>query len=150
MISYNFLPLNSFDFFFNLLYNIYNSDIVTVLPVLIFCGGVSTIFISFIFYSARRIGKAIMDNAGLIGGAIAGTITTIDSSLNVYDRFTYKSEKSGSTNNGGSSNKGGGDSGGGSRDPLALLGLLIMKAHRIKEVVNLEVVLGTRIHYWVY
>ena len=104
----NFIPLSSFYFLFDFLSNfyLYNYDIVSVLPVLIFCGGISTVSINLIFYSAKKLGEKIIQNAGTIGTILAGTVTTIDAALNISDRL----KGNGNSGNSGSSNNDGGGS----------------------------------------
>ena len=99
MNKHNFIPLNSFDFLFDLLSNFYNYDIVTVLPVLILCGGFS--IVSFTFYSGNKLGEKIIKTAGTIGTIIAGGVATLESGLNLIDRLkgSSSSDSSGDSKN---------------------------------------------------
>jgi hypothetical protein len=84
----NFISLSSFDFLFDFLsnFNLYNYDIVSVLPVLILCLTITTVFVSFISYSSR-LGEKIIKNAGTIGTGIVIGLTGLESALNLVDRF---------------------------------------------------------------
>jgi hypothetical protein len=97
---YNFIPLNSFDLLFDLLFkfNINNSDIINISIALFLCGGISTLIL---VYYANRLGDKIIKNAGKIGTGVVAAVTGIDSALNIGDRF----KGSGKTGNTGDSNK---------------------------------------------
>jgi hypothetical protein len=84
----NFIPLSSFDFLLDFYsnFNLYNFAIVSVLPVLILCVSITTVFVSFIIYSSR-LGEKIIKNAGTIGTGIVLGITGLESALNLVDRF---------------------------------------------------------------
>ena len=105
MIIYNFIPLNSFDLLFDLFFKFdsYYKDIVTILPVLILCGCIFTVSLTFILYSSR-LGEQVIKNAGKIGAGIVGGVTALDSTLNILDRFKDSGKSGGSGGSGGSDN----------------------------------------------
>ena len=84
----NIIPLSSFDFLLDFYsnFNLYNYAFVSVLPVLILCVSITTVFVSFINYSSR-LGDKIIKNAGTIGTGIVLGITGLESALNLVDRF---------------------------------------------------------------
>ena len=85
---YNFIPLNSFDFLFDLFFKFYSyyKDIVTIFPVLILCGTISTVSLSFILYSSK-LGEKVIKNAGKRGRTVLAGVGVLDSTLNMFDRI---------------------------------------------------------------
>lgn len=106
MTIYNFFPLNSFDLSFDLFSRYYFTDIVSIYTILILCGGISILYISFILYSSR-LGEKIIKNAprvGKIAPTILAGIGVLDSTLNMYDRNKDGMSSEGSVGSGGSEN----------------------------------------------
>lgn len=101
----NFIPLNSFDFLLDFLsnFNLYNYAIVSVLPVLILCVSITTVFVGFIVYSSS-LGRKFLNNAGKIGTSIVLGLTGVESGLNLLDRVTGNGTN-GNSGGSGSGNK---------------------------------------------
>jgi hypothetical protein len=99
MINYTLIHNNSFDLLSDLVLIFYSKDIITILPVLILCGVVSSI--SYIFF-ASNLGQKIIKNAGKIGSGLVLGVTGLESALNLVDRAKGSGK---SSNSGGSDNK---------------------------------------------